>query len=99
MYIKHGEHLDFQEARAWLHPSLDLLMSNLLLCTSGRDVPAILQSLPRGSKVALYGDYDVDGVASALLASEFASSMGWHARYYLPHRLKDGYGLNAAVVK
>lgn len=99
LYIKYGEHLDFQKARAWLRPSLDLLMSNLFLCSSGRDVFAILQSLPRGSKVALYGDYDVDGVASALLASEFASSMGWHARYYLPHRLKDGYGLNAAVVK
>ena len=97
--MRHGNHLDIEKARAWLRPSLGSLLSQLRLCDSGSDVLSQLQSLPRGSKVALYGDYDVDGVASALLASEFASAMGWHARYYLPHRLKDGYGLNADVIK
>lgn len=99
LYLRHGNHLDVEKARAWLRPSLGSLLSDLRLCDSGSDVLLQLRSLPRGSKVALYGDYDVDGVASALLASEFASAMGWHARYYLPHRLKDGYGLNAVVVK
>lgn len=97
--IKYGDCLDISKARAWLRPSLNSLLANLFLCEGGEAVFPTLKALSKGSKVALYGDYDVDGVASALLASEFAREKGWHVRYYLPHRLKDGYGLNPDVVK
>ena len=68
LYIKYGEHLDFQKARAWLRPSLDLLMSNLFYVAVTRCV-CYIAIASEGSKAALYGDYDVDGVASLLQAS------------------------------
>lgn len=48
--------------------------------------------------VALYGDYDVDGVTSSSLLAAFLESHGLPVRIYIPKRLKEGYGLNPDAV-
>ncbi|NCC95397.1 MAG: single-stranded DNA exonuclease RecJ [Synergistales bacterium] len=57
------------------------------------------RSVP-GKRVLVYGDYDVDGVASSALAVEMARYSGAiSVHYFLPHRQKEGYGVHLNVIK
>jgi single-stranded-DNA-specific exonuclease len=49
--------------------------------------------------VCFYGDYDVDGMSATALYVTFFSSLGANVRAYVPHRKREGYGLNAAAVQ
>lgn len=49
--------------------------------------------------VTLYGDYDVDGVASTALLATFLGQLGLVAKTYIPHRLGEGYGLNLPAIE
>ncbi|MBD5608354.1 MAG: single-stranded-DNA-specific exonuclease RecJ [Desulfovibrio sp.] len=52
-----------------------------------------------GSKIAVWGDYDVDGITSTALALDVLESHGFDAVPYLPDRLKEGYGLNCQGIE
>jgi len=59
----------------------------------------IVRALRDGEKVTIYGDYDVDGVTStAVLWLFFRDHLGVELDYYIPHRLREGYGLNKAAI-
>jgi single-stranded-DNA-specific exonuclease len=88
------------EARAFLSPSLrahlpapfDLPgMDNLVRCL----VEATLQR----KKMAIWGDYDVDGATSAALWVRFFRQLGISVQTYIPHRMDEGYGPNKAGLK
>jgi single-stranded-DNA-specific exonuclease len=49
--------------------------------------------------VCFYGDYDVDGMSATALYMSFFGSLGANVRAYVPHRKREGYGLNAAAVQ
>jgi len=49
-------------------------------------------AVARGEKIAVFGDYDVDGSTSTALVSEFLSALGQPPRVYIPDRLTEGYG-------
>jgi single-stranded-DNA-specific exonuclease len=57
-------------------------------------VERIARALARGERIALYGDYDVDGVTSTALLGGFLRAAGADVVTYVPHRLVEGYGLN-----
>ncbi|MBU1631438.1 MAG: single-stranded-DNA-specific exonuclease RecJ, partial [Candidatus Omnitrophica bacterium] len=50
-------------------------------------------------KILVYGDYDVDGITSICLMLLTLKQLGANASYYMPHRVKDGYGLNMTAIK
>ena len=50
-------------------------------------------------RILIYGDYDVDGTAATALYVRFLSGLGCAPEYYIPHRIKEGYGLNAEAVR
>ncbi|MBG0771694.1 MAG: single-stranded-DNA-specific exonuclease RecJ, partial [Anaerolineaceae bacterium] len=52
-----------------------------------------------GEKVAVYGDYDVDGVTSTALMVEFLTGLGVEVRPYIPDRFDEGYGLNDEAMR
>ncbi len=62
-------------------------------------VNRILQAKSRGEKVTIYGDYDVDGITATSILMIFFRSIGMQTSFYLPDRLSEGYGLNAAAVR
>jgi single-stranded-DNA-specific exonuclease len=62
-------------------------------------VARIGAALGRAERVACYGDYDVDGVTSTALLSGFLRAAGGDVVTYTPHRLVEGYGLNAGAVR
>ncbi|WP_439817480.1 single-stranded-DNA-specific exonuclease RecJ [Zavarzinia sp. CC-PAN008] len=68
-----------------------------------RDMDALADRLAyavrAGEPVAVFGDYDVDGATSAALLIRFLRSVGHDARLYVPDRLAEGYGPNAAALR
>ena len=67
------------------------------------DMEAAVERLHRAvsvqEPVCFYGDYDVDGMSSTALYLSFFGSLGANVRAYVPHRKREGYGLNAAAVQ
>ena len=61
-------------------------------------VDRLAQACSAGEQVAVFGDYDVDGITSAALLYENLTAMGANVIPYLPHRDSEGYGLNNAAV-
>ena len=55
-------------------------------------------ALQRGETIAVYGDYDVDGITATCLLTEFLRSQGGRVEYYIPGRIEEGYGLNANAI-
>ena len=52
-----------------------------------------------GEKIAVYGDFDVDGIAGTALLVQGLSSLGGKAIPYIPHRLTEGYGLKTTTLE
>jgi len=56
-------------------------------------------AMSRGEKIAVFGDYDVDGITSTCMLTEFLRRHGAHCVPYIPGRLEEGYGLNAIAIR
>ncbi|MBE6008739.1 MAG: single-stranded-DNA-specific exonuclease RecJ [Lachnospiraceae bacterium] len=64
-----------------------------------KGIKIISEAVRTGKKIAVYGDYDVDGVMSITILFKALSELGADVIYYVPHRQKEGYGLNIDAVK
>ena len=62
-------------------------------------VARLARAIEGGERIALYGDYDVDGVTSTALVCGFLRAAGADVVSYVPHRLVEGYGLNGGAVE
>jgi single-stranded-DNA-specific exonuclease len=83
------------EAAAFLAPSLrDLLPDPLTLKDMAPAADRLLQAVARKERIAVFGDYDVDGGASAALLLIWLRSFGLTATLYIPDRIDEGYGPN-----
>jgi single-stranded-DNA-specific exonuclease len=88
------------EAADYLSPRLKkLLPEPNLLKDMDRAVARVADALERGERIAVFGDYDVDGSTSAALLSDFLSALGAAPRIYIPDRMKEGYGPNPAAMR
>src|SRR5476649_1979608 len=54
--------------------------------------------IEKGERIAIFGDYDVDGSTSAALLHEFLSALGAPPRVYIPDRMTEGYGPSARAL-
>lgn len=73
--------------------------SSYLLKDMERALELVNAVIHTGEKIVIYGDYDVDGVTSTTILTQIIRKLGGNATYYLPHRQKEGYGLNMAAVE
>ena len=87
------------EARDYLEGDLSLLHDPFLLPDMDRCVAGLLEAIDKGEKIRVVGDYDVDGVTSTYILVRGISACGGDVSYAIPHRLKDGYGINDDIVK
>ena len=55
-------------------------------------------AMSRGEKIAVFGDYDVDGITATCLLTDFLRRNGADCRWYIPGRLEEGYGLNPIAI-
>jgi len=85
------------EVADYLNPTLKhFLPEPLSLKDMDKAVARALRALEAGEKIGVWGDYDVDGSTSAALLSEFLTALGARPRVYIPDRMTEGYGPNAA---
>src|SRR6185312_4940017 len=89
-----------EEARDYLSPSLRRYLPDpLLLKDMDRAVARVRVALEAGERIAVFGDYDVDGSVSSALLVQFLGQLGSPARLYIPDRLREGYGPSAAAMR
>jgi len=55
--------------------------------------------IKKRKRIAIYGDYDADGVTSTALLVNFFRDIGVDVKYYIPSRFYEGYGLNIKAIK
>ncbi len=87
------------EAEQFLNSSLFDLPSPYLLKDMDKAVGRIRQALEQTERIAIYGDYDVDGITSTAILYLFLKNIGADVIYYNPDRLKEGYGVNIGAVQ
>ena len=80
-------------ASQFLHPALDQLHDPFLLTDLGVGVDRVLAAIARGERIAVHGDYDVDGVTSTVMLRRLIELLGGDVVHHIPERLTDGYGL------
>jgi single-stranded-DNA-specific exonuclease len=83
----------------FLEPRLKQLADPFLLPNMDAAVTRLLRAREQGERLVIFGDYDVDGVASTALLLEVLRHLGLTADFYLPHRLEEGYGLSQGGVE
>lgn len=77
----------------------ELLHDPLLLRDMPRAVARLRRAIETGETVAVYGDYDVDGITSTCLLTDYLRSKGLSCIPYIPDRSEEGYGLNNSAVE
>jgi len=90
---------DPELADRFLNPSLDHLHDPMLLKDMDVAVDRILAALERKEKIAIHGDYDVDGVTSTVILRRALELLGGNVIHFIPERLKDGYGLQPVAIE
>ncbi len=65
-----------------------------LLPDMEKAVDRVIHAQKTGEKICVWSDYDADGVPGGVALTEFLRSIGLVVRHYIPHRHKEGYGLN-----
>ena len=88
-----------EAARAFLDPPLDALNDPLAMCDMAAALERLREAVAQGQKILIYGDYDVDGTTSVVILKKAIELAGGSADYYVPHRLKEGYGMRPEVVE
>jgi len=87
-------------AAGFLDPKLrDLLPDPSRFKDMDQAAARMAAALQNNEKIAVFGDYDVDGATSAALLIRFTRACGVELRLYVPDRIKEGYGPNAAAMR
>ena len=89
------------EARAFVHPSLDKLHDPFLMKDMDKAVERLHKAITQGEKILIYGDYDVDGTTAVALMYRFLQNLAsnlspltFNLDYYIPDRYTEGYGVS-----
>ncbi len=87
------------QARVYLKPSLNALHDPFSMHGMSEAVERLTRALLSQESIAIYGDYDVDGITATSVLTWFFRDIGVPVPYYLPHRMREGYGLNPNAVR
>lgn len=85
---------DYDKAKAYFRPSMDSLHDPFLMGGMDAAVARILDALNAGERFLVFGDYDVDGTNGAAMLYLFLREIGAQVEYYIPDRIKEGYGIS-----
>lgn len=88
-----------EEARLFLTPSADTLHDPFMMKGMESAVKRIKAALEENEKIAVYGDYDADGVTATALLFSYLKEKRADVSHYIPARETEGYGLNTAAVE
>jgi len=86
-------------AARFLDPRLEHLHDPMLLADMRPAVERILAAIARRERIAIHGDYDVDGITSTVILRRALELLGADVVHFIPERLTDGYGLQPAAIE
>jgi len=87
------------DAFAFLNPETAHLHDPFLMLGMSEAVDRLEKAIADREPVLLYGDYDVDGTTAVVLLKSAIEMLGGIARFHVPHRLLEGYGLQSTVLE
>ncbi len=87
------------QAFAFLNPEAAHLHDPFLMLGMSTAVDRIERAIAAREPVLLYGDYDVDGTVAVVLLKTAIEMLGGVARFHVPHRLREGYGMQSSVLE
>ncbi len=82
----------------FLRPSLKCLHDPSLIPNLSFASQRIARAIKDRQKIVIYGDYDVDGITAVAILWHAIKLLGGQVSYYVPHRIEEGYGLNAEAI-
>ena len=88
-----------EDAAAALERERKLSLSPMLMRDMDKAVDRIQQALNQGETIAVFGDYDVDGITSTVLLMDYLRRCGARCLRYIPRRVEDGYGLSCDAIQ
>lgn len=89
-----------EEAEAFLDPTLKGLMPDpSSLVHMDQAVARVADAVQSGTRIAIFGDYDVDGATSSALLSRYLAEVGQEAVIHIPDRIIEGYGPNGPAIE
>ncbi len=90
---------DPEAAARFLHPTMDHLHDPFLLADMRPAVERIERAIALKERIAIHGDYDVDGITSTVILRRALEMLGGEVVHFIPERLRDGYGLQPAAIE
>jgi single-stranded-DNA-specific exonuclease len=90
---------DTEEAARFLHPRIDHLLDPYTMQGMTEAIARIQAAIKRREPILIYGDYDVDGTTAVVLLKTTLELLGGVVRFHLPHRIRDGYGMQGDVLE
>ncbi len=97
--LVHRGYSDPAAAREFLSSKLTALEDPFLMRDMEQALARLQQAIRAREPILLYGDYDVDGTSSIVVLKKAIEILGGSADFFIPHRLKDGYGMRADVIE
>ncbi|MDZ7357400.1 MAG: single-stranded-DNA-specific exonuclease RecJ [candidate division KSB1 bacterium] len=87
--------------KAWLffRGNLTHLHDPFLLRDMNKAVQRILQAIQQQERILIYGDYDVDGITAVSMLYLLLKQIGADVHFYIPHRIREGYGISLAGIE
>lgn len=85
---------DLAKAKIFFRPEEEKLHDPFLMKDMEEASCRLSTAIRNHEKVVIYGDYDVDGTTAVSILHLFLKSFGLNVEYYIPHRFKEGYGIN-----
>lgn len=97
--IRNRDVIEEEDIRKFLYGDCDDLYHPLLLKDMEKAVAIILQKIAEDKQIRIIGDYDIDGICSTYILYKGLSYCGAKVDTAIPHRIKDGYGLNENLIE
>lgn len=88
-----------QDAERFLHPKLDDLLDPYSMFGMTAAVARVQVAIRGCELILIYGDYDVDGTTAVVLLKTAIERLGGKVRFHVPHRLREGYGMQGSVLE
>jgi single-stranded-DNA-specific exonuclease len=97
----HKNILDNESASAFLDPEYDKnILDPFLLKDSQKTVDRIFEAILNNQKICIFSDYDADGIPGAVVLAEYFQKINYENFFnYIPHRNKEGFGLNKQAIQ
>ena len=88
----------FEKARTYFRPSMEDLHDPFIMNDMDAAVKRISLAILNNEQTVVFGDYDVDGTDSTAMLWKFLKDAGANVNYFIPDRVKDGYGISKAGI-